>query len=399
MTDIKVYPVSGSVSVEGVNMNPTYLQVERNNDIQPSKAKVKGHIDEPEKLSKNDIITVSVKSSGLERDLFTGQLKSASQNKEGVVEIIAFDEIYNMKNTIIKYNSPGPEPVRDVIQQILEASGYTVSSDYNTLNSGDVYLAPEEDLVNFNITSKKSFGEGEQGENLITVLEHLTKSICGLAFYTDRNSIVRIESYPNYSLYYPQYIINLNSGEQTTEKKRTLVQGGTASSFLGLGASHMRTPQKIAGESELPSEDGEPLNEDEVIVDKTVSTQDEANNVATTDALRRSNSRSAGTITITGDPRIELFDDVIIEDLETKVPDYVLETTSYANGLFNNLYTVRGVTTIIDSSEGYTTELDLTPSHRSVAQDISSTGNLGDLFADQIGGPEKIVEDSWFEND
>jgi hypothetical protein len=369
---IKTVDVVASAAVSSIEFGVTYAETRRSYSGSPGYAKVKGVTDQPDEIELDDRVTVSIN----EQQIFEGKLKKATQNKEGIITIEAYDALFDLKNQLVRLNTEEPRRSTLVLRDLFTDAGYSVVDDLDNAQPGSVYIAPGDEFAGGDPKGQHQYGSARAGDPLSSVVDEIAKRL-GAVYWIDKNDVIRIEPFPeDASQYDPQYILDVNAGEDTEDKKRVLVKGGSATSEFGLAASHAYS--KFSPSSEARFDDDEDTDESKTktIQDNNIITKKELDSRAVSGALDEGRTQDAGTVTISGNTAVEVFDTV-------RVPQLTYNLTGnddFQNVLGSGRYTVRQVTHLVDAQDGYQTELNLSPEHGSLASLISSD------LADQLAG-------------
>jgi len=92
--------------------------------------------------------------------------------------------------------------------------------------------------------------------------------------------------------------------------------------------------------------------------------------MAVNEAVKQDQTRNMGTATIIGNGDIELYDQVVVPELEFTITGTV--NTEIPNNVQQGIYKVNGVTHTINAQDGFLTTLELTPTLRSSAERIET---------------------------
>lgn len=354
--------IVASASVSSVDFGVTYVETRRSYSGEAGYAKIKGVTDNPDAISLNDDVTASI---GGER-VFNGSLKKATQDTEGIITIEAYDILYDMHNKLVRLNTEEPRRSTNVLADL-----------FNDAGIGDYVIADSSEFPNNDPPGHHQYGSAQAGDQLSSVVDTIAKRL-GAVYWVDRNNTIHIEPFPQETaLYDPQYIIEVNSGEDSENKNRILVTGGSKTSEFGLAASHVYSEVSPSSEARFDGQDEDDESNLETLQDNNIVTPKELDSRAMSGLLEQGRSRDAGSITIVGNTAVEIFDSVNVPQLTYSLSG----SDQFQNVLSSGTYTVKQVTHLVNAQDGYRTELDLSPEHSSVAESIlgSPVGLAGEL--------------------
>lgn len=389
--DIVVQEVNASVVIDGSVESVTYAEVNRSVGIEAGHAKVKAVIEDTSSLSVGDTVVVRVN----ENVLFRGELQKAVEDGEGLIVIDAYDERLKLHNSSVVLNIEEPQSVFFILLNLLNDAGYTVGDTPNdVLGEPDpVILTPKSSFPGGDSTITNGYGSGSSGEKFSQVVNDLVGKLNGV-IWVDTDNILRIEPYPEHNSYIARYILEKNSGNDTTDIERVIVSGGGATGTDGLAASHVYN--QVSPRSELTNDDKESGGGEKITIDdQNIVTQNTANAVATSEYYRNGRSITAGDVKMVGNVDVDVFDSIKVPSIQrepTVTSEFFRKTTltgtrafEKADAIFDNTYSVKSVTHTIDATEGFTTlvEFSLEPGDFMGATS-GVAGALRDEFLDGI---------------
>lgn len=382
MTDINLVDVEVSATVEDVDLAVTHVEVIREVG-QAGHAKIKGIVDDKDELT----LGQSVEATVNDERLFVGDLTSATQNEEGIVTIEAYDKMLALKNKLVTVNTTIPRYASDVATDLLVDAGFLVSRQpefLDTFTEGTALVAPKDDYPTGDSQNPRLYGSGRAGEPLDSVLRDLSKKL-GAQFWVDRRNVIRIEPYPPHDKFDVAHVLSLEEGSDTLDKKEVIVKGGSAVTDQGLGAHNLYRDLSITGRSTIGETGDNKVEEGTFVVkDKNATTQNEANMMAVSGALDVGKRTQAGEIEVSGNVDIELYDEVTVDQLEVTIPEDPLGL-AYNPELWDNTYTVRGVTHLVNSQDGFRTTMKLSPSLSEITENLGGpAAGLRDVLTQTI---------------
>jgi hypothetical protein len=300
-----------------------------------------------------------------ERRVFYGEVMSAKQNREGVITF----EVAGMADALhrqrVKLEVENATYTHSVLKNILEDQFGTVHSDLSSATPYQPYLAnPNEFTANYQRPWR--FGNTERGLPIIDALEQLLESLGGI-MWVDRNGILRFEPYPDHRVWRTPLVTNIKSGESTRNKSRVIFESSGTASELGQGASYIHSQTSYNSVSEIKGKEDEPDAPDLTLSDDNVSSQEEADQYAFNAAVSEDQKRDLGKVTIIGNAEIELYDHIIIPEVEYTGDEGLDINNEYQAGR----YKVDGVIQKASANDGFLTTIELSPpideSYRRVA--------------------------------
>jgi hypothetical protein len=369
---IRTVDITATATVGTVEFNVTYIEVRRSYSGETGYAKVKGITQQPDAIELDDPVTVTLNGE----TLFAGSLKKATQDKEGIVTIEAYDMLFDVFNKLVKLTTEEPRFATAVLQDLYEDADYTIVDDPDVGGRGDVYIAPGDDFPGGDTRGLHEYGSGRAGESLASVTDQITKRLGGV-YWVDKNGVVRIEPFPETAGAYDLgYVTEVNSGSETDEKKRVLVKGGSKTSDSGLAAAHTYNTFSPTSEARFSDESSDEKDL-RTIQDNNIITKQELDSRAMSGILSEGQKQTAGTVTISGNTNVELFDTVIVPELTYSLSSF----EPFQNVISDGRYTVKQVTHTLDSQDGFQTKLNLTPEYGSTADIITGPASF---IADQL---------------
>lgn len=364
MSGITAVSIDASVSIEDVELKPTYIEVKRRLQQTPAHAKVKGYTQDIGDIALDQKVTVNINGERI----FTGILKEAKLNQKKEVIIHAYDSMIDLFNTQVRMNTESPRFANEVARDLFEKAGFDVadrSANPNEISEGEVYVAPGRKFPKGDTRADRQYGSGKNGERMMNVLRDLTDKLGGV-FWVDQRNRIRIEPFPENILWDLQNIMEMNTGKNTEDKKTVIVKGGSPGSELGAAGTYMYDQSAITSKAGLRQPPGEEEDTEieegkiEVVRDKTISSQKEANKTAVTKGMKRKLDAEAGTIKVSGDPAFELLDIVKVPQLEFDFPGtFSTQGKNIDSTLLDNKYTIGEIEHVVDKQKGYTTMLTL----------------------------------------
>lgn len=303
------------------------------------------------------------KSLNSSRQVFGGYANSAKQNEEGVVIVEAFEPSQAIFDKTVKLNVDGTQYTDAVLIDIMREAYGTVTQNLDEATKRIPYIAGPDNITpgSFPVQQRPwQFGSAERGEPLINVLNSLTKSL-GAEWWVDRTGTVRVEAYPEYTPWNIPFVTEVESGEETRNAERVIFQANPSSSDLGQAGSYTNQQTSPESQTDVEGQEDEPEAPEKTITDRNVTTQEGADNQSFRTAVEEDQRRDFGKVTIIGNANIELYDHVILPEVEFNVINTSGITRELENKIQQGEYKVDGVQHKVNPQDGFLTTLQLSP--------------------------------------
>lgn len=322
-------------------------------------------IDADELFSGEDIeITIDIAMTNQEPNnveeyderVFTGTVTKVTENNDRVVTFKALDKRYQMNQNLVKFDT-GDEGVTttEIIRNILDKSN---SSTGLQLTEGEDYTIDLDGDDPITIVNE-TWGVN-QNESVYNVLQNLAYKE-GATVHIDEYNVIHFVKYPNHNKYTPETIppiLEWESGDKKTESD-VIVESKYDESGLGIYSPMSSIPNR--DEPDLPGNVGKEITSDNVFSRSAI----EKNHVS--EVIDREIMRDSGTLKCAGDPRLEAYDTVVLN--ENAVDGFSAISTGE--------YMAKEVRHIISGSDGYIIELDLGDSPREILEEFAKeSGNV-----------------------
>jgi len=386
MTDIYTHRIFARVDVDGVSLAVTEAEIELTRGVTANYAEIVGWTDSPGEIELDAPVTVTINDI----DIFSGVLRRATQDEDGKVTLECYDLMVQLHNLEVKYNSSEPQGATTVANKLLTSAGITLAPRPSDFDSGGAYIAAKSTFPRGDAAANRQYGSAKNGERLSRVLQDLARKLGGY-LWTDESGMIRLEPYPTHDVYEsPRPIKEIEAGEETTEKNRVIVHGGTPVGDLGKASQYVYQETSIS--SEITQDDDETIAPGTLTVDDlNTSTQQEAENVAVATNLENTQVGEAATVTFVGmtagpNPSAEIqpFDYIQMDDLRLN-NDVLLRGVSFYETVFGNRYEVDSVVHTLDASNGYEVEVSLTPaSSTALAGMTGPSASAASTFLDKL---------------
>lgn len=424
---IFVQSVTAWAEVRGTasfNIRLTEVEVERTASRSAGVATLKGIVDKKENIPTDlgayvDVYTAVEDSRdpwnenlSSQEQIFNGQIVKVTQNEEGLIVVEAVDVFRELINERVKLETEQPQYSFNVLLTLLAESkpfiattgtlgsatrqkpfvdsslSQTSRPDINT--GGGSLPDPSEGLstvqsVN-NVLGQQRYGNyrhpwrfglSDRGLPLVDALQDLVDSLAAV-MWVDKENTLRIEPYPqNRSEWDIPLITEVDAGEDSKNANRILFEAsGLESGGVGKAFVHPQTSHTAESDIQQPNQDS-PSAPELSLKDDNVSTEEEADIRSYQEGIRSEQNRDLGTVTIVGNPEIELYDHVVVPEIEY---DFSARQAPVKNTVQSGIYKVKGLTHKISGSDGFLTTIKLSPPVSESYQDVDP-GNAG--FAQQ----------------
>lgn len=290
------------------------------------------------------------------RRVFYGEIMTAKQSKDGVItyEAAGMADVFLRKK--VKLEVETPTYTHAVLKDLLEDEFDTVYNNLEDATPYQPYLADPDEFVG-NYQRPWRFGNAERGLPFIDAIEDLLNSLGG-EMWVDRDGVIRFEPYPDHRVWRTPLVTEINSGESTRNKSRVIFEAGGGASELGAGAGYVQSQTSANSAADIQrNSDEEPEAPELTLGDDNVSSQEEADQQAFNAAVSEDQKRDLGEVTIIGNAEIDLYDHVIIPEVEYTGEDGLTIDNEYQSGR----YKVNGIIHKVDASNGFLTTIELSP--------------------------------------
>jgi len=350
------------------NVPVTYIQVERVAGRTTGFATIKCIVEDVSDITPGTNVSLYVESETEDdagettdfskKQIFRGTVYRASQDEEGLIKVEAYDIRDRLRSSSVKLEVETPRYAHAVTKDLLEDEFGLVAPSLDAAKPLIPYIAPKEDFPN-NPQRPWRFGGAKRGQPLEEVLMELVKSLGGYMM-VDKQGRLRITPYPkNHRDWDIPLITEIDAGENTRNADQVIFEGSGTASELGQGASYVNSQTNVTSISSIQGGEDEGPAPTKTLADDNVTTQSEADNRAFKESVDQEQNRDLGTVTIIGNSEMELYDQVVVPQLEYdiasiggKVPNFVQE----------GKYRVSGLTHTINQQDGFVTKIQLTPS-------------------------------------
>lgn len=370
---IAVQDVSAWVEVNGAGFRLKSAEIERDTSRTIGKAVLKGFPEDIESivLGADVDVFIATESStkpwaedlSASEQVFGGYAHSLKQDEEGVITLEAYDASQTIFDKTVKLNEEGSIYTDAVLIDVMREAYGTVTQDLSGASKRTPYVAPPDDLTPGNLSIQQrpwQFGSADRGEPLINVIDALTTSL-GAEMWVDRRGVIRIQAYPEYTPWETPFVTEIEAGEETRNAERIIFQGNPVSQDLGQAGSFVNQQTSPESGTRIAPDGEEPEAPEKTIVDRNVTTQEGADNQSFNRATEEDQRRDYGTVTIIGNPELELFDHVIIPQIDFEIIDGAMSTTTLENRVQRGEYKVDGITHTVNSEDGFLTKVNLSP--------------------------------------
>lgn len=377
MSDVFVRNVKSHVEVEGVDMRVTDVEVNRSFGTSANLAKIKGLIDDVDTIELDQEVEVYVNGN----KLFTGNIKHATENDEGIVTIKAYDILIEFQNKYVNLNLEEPRSVYTVLLDLITDAGFIgevresnpLVESFQEITGQEVIpqasVAPKEEFICV-VPIKNGYGSGRRAVKLADAVKDLVKRLHGVV-YVDTDNVLRIEPYPYSRLYEAKYVLQLDGGDSETSTSRVIVEGGSPVGEQGLASASVYSQVSPSSMMDIGGDE----KKSRTITDQNVITQQAANGMASREAYEDGLRTDIGSVTITGWGDIKPFDEIIIPNLDGQY------------NLAGGRWTVKSITHTVNTKDGFKTKLTLSPTADDILSESSGAGaQLGQSYTALVDG-------------
>jgi hypothetical protein len=382
-----------------VPFHVTEIETERYAGWKTGKATVKGILDADIEEMPRATATVAIKvategavepwNENLESEttIFVGMIDKATQSESGEITFNVVGMKDFLKNYEVKLRIDRRKKAYIVLLNLINelfSDGHTIyyTDAYSFAGAGKkAYLEPpigpvgelrnavdiNEDVKNDNggrlvqeVWISENIGNQNSGVPFNKVLQDtIIPRIQGTA-WVDRFGIIRFEGFPPYVVWKDAPVISLGAGNQTRSKSRVIYTYNTGTSELGPAAASIQTELNPSAESEIP-EDADAIEEppapEQKLYGRNISAR-AGENASYSTALEEEQNKILGSVEIIGNGRIELFDQITIPEYKSNnIDSFGDPLGAYQSGT----YTIQAIRHKINTSNGFTTELTLSP--------------------------------------
>jgi hypothetical protein len=185
-------------------------------------------------------------------------------------------------------------------------------------------------------------------------------------------------------------ITEIETGDETRETNRVIVEANGLDSEFGQGASFISSQTSYESSTGIFGGliDSGPDASTLTINDQNISTTQEADNQSFNTAVREDQRRDIGTVTIIGNAEIDLFDEIVIPNISYNTSGFgdIRKSTLYSNRKFK----IDEIEHKINATDGFLTTLKLSPTLSESYE--NSGGSESDIRQDYLSEQSNSVE-------
>jgi hypothetical protein len=288
--------------------------------------------------------------------IYEGRVIKATQNEDNVVKMMLANAASPLAKANVTYDTNvGAIPSDQAIERLLVGQGPFSSSDVviNVTNP-----RPEQVTVS-----------GEQTDNLRAKLEEVATNHNLYTFVDRDNKIVVTNKQPS-RVWKPDHIIEIDTGDEERVANRVIVETAASGPAARL-ASQWQGDSTVTGEAVDQTAGPGSANEQRV-TDHTLPDKSVADQRALAEIIADAQSATSGTVTIPGDPRIGIYDGLIVPEI------------SDVYSLSEGRYTIKRVTQQFTEENGYVSKIELSPDLKSVYTAVTDGSGIADRIETNI---------------
>jgi len=316
--------------------------------------------------------------------LFTGSLTKITEDAERTVTLHAMDRRYELNRNSVIIDTAEMAVTTDVlVQNALESLGWTRKRQDDTNWDYQIDLRDK----NGRVTEPEAVTNRSWGiESHTTAFEFLQDlaHIEGATIHIDRLNRLHFVRYPQHSLWTPRGggddertlppIVDWESGN---EENQTDVIVEATHNETGLGAYSVVGEDKLDAATDYVLDDQEQFKR---VSDLGVVSRSALENAREWEFTAEELQRDSGTIRVVGDPRIEPYDEVVLDS----------DATNGFAPISDGTYMSKTSRHIIDNQNGYVVEIELGKDPEELFEMFTGeagTRNTGDVTTeDETGG-------------
>lgn len=342
----------------GDEIHPTSINVARSFDgLRGEPAKVKVLMADPTVLE--DVttpyvdISATVAINGV--TVFTGNVIKATESEDGTVTIELATVASKLSKANVSIEVQDGMKSDELVRQLLIRKG--------------PFSADE---VVIDVSSPASLNESitlEDTESLQTKLEQIATYDVAYTYVDRQNRVVYTDSQPT-TTWAPSDVVDVTAGGEDETVNRVIVE--TAQSDAGSQILNNRISYEQTTTASAERGSGYGNDKEEKVTDHSITDQSVASQRALAELIADSQQVTDGTLTIPGDPRIGIYDGIVVPEL----PDVY--------DLASGTYTIKRARHKFTATDGYVCELSLAPNLGDVYASARDSQNISDRIADRI---------------
>lgn len=288
--------------------------------------------------------------------IYEGRVIKATQNEDNVVKMMLANAASPLAKANVTYDTNvGQVPCDDALQRLLFGQGPFSSSDV---------------VINVrNPSPEKVTVSGEQSDNLRAKVEEVATNHNLYTFVDRDNKIVVTNKQPS-RVWKPSQIIEIDAGDEESVANRVIVETAESGPASRL-ANQWQGDSTVTGEAADQTAGAGSANEQRV-TDHSLPDQSVADQRALAEIIADAQSATSGTVTIPGDPRIGIYDGLIVPEI------------SDVYSLSAGRYTIKRVTQKFTEQNGYVSKIDLCPDLKSVYTAVTDGSGIADRIKTDI---------------
>lgn len=290
-----------------------------------------------------------------ERRIFTGTVTKVTENNERIVTFEAMDYRYQLnQNLVMLDTSDEGERTGTIVRNLLDGNdGKGVGMD---LTEGEDFII---DLSGSEEEIRRETWGIRNNETVYNVLQNLAYHE-GATLHIDEDNVIHFTRHPEHTNYTSSSmppIVDWESGDEDTEKD-VIVESKYDESGLGIFSPTSSIPnveEPIEGK-------GAKIQADNVFSRSAID------KMRVSEIVDRDMMLDSGTIHCLGDPKVEPFDEIVLDE----------EAVDGFAAISEGEYMVKEVTHMINGQEGYILELELGRNPRELIEEFA--GNAGGVY-------------------
>lgn len=284
--------------------------------------------------------------------VFTGIINLIKQNEEGIITFEAVDSrmILNQYTVRLDTSEDGAYSTQ-IVEELL-------------VNDGP--FAPSDVIIDVDdpVTIKDTWG-ADHRPTLREVLKQIKKADAATVYIDSQDRIHYSDVPPtNYHDNLQGRVTALDAGDSKDTNERVIVEGPGVSNMLDIGWNKPQTGQgstRAEASSRDHGDGEEPVENATLEQHHNVRSKEQANNAAVSEWMGSNLVKDSGTIELAGVPHVTPWDTILLEDIHDLAP------------LSEGTYGVQEVKHIINTDDGYKTELKLTEDLKSLFDRVTDT--------------------------
>lgn len=359
-----VQSVNADVEIEDVSFDPISIETNVTSSWTSNNATVKGYVNDESLLERNQVVSIYVNDSLI----FSGRIKRATQDSEGIITIESYDRWVDIHNKTVTLHTEEPRQLTVIAVDLFsDAFGADtvapLASDPDTLPPDSIYVEQGDNFPGGEVWAKKSWGSGSSGESFTNVLIEIANGMGGV-LWTDARGVLRLEPYPGYTTWTAENIIEAEVSSDINESSEvTEVEVASGSGAIGNNPAQAYVYSRVSGygRAQIRRDDDTDEGETVTIHDNNIDTQREANARATSELVNERLKAHNGELTTVGDTGPRPWDKMRVPQND-RLP------------LAEGTYTVASVSHTIDVNDGWKTTFKLVNDIAALTGDMESSG-------------------------